>query len=155
MGYVPTHGPNCRKVKSYSTECKHCGDFLIYFECTCGSKVFFEPKGGVHSCGGSGSRIEGREHSDFKKQDIQKIIGEIIRRSREVIASGYGSMSDEGKWRNRYGAQKSYHKIDCKYAKRIQRGGKCRRFKSAEDAEKAGYKPCGTCSVSSHPDYLP
>jgi hypothetical protein len=52
MGYVPTHGPSCYKVHSYLTHCSSCGEPIVYFECSCGSKVFFDPPDeGLHECG--------------------------------------------------------------------------------------------------------
>lgn len=53
MGHVPTHGPDCYKVRSYPIGCKYCGANVMYFECSCGSKVIFVPgdSGEVHSCG--------------------------------------------------------------------------------------------------------
>lgn len=50
-GHVPTHGPGCVKVRSYPTTCRRCDQQVIYFECSCGSKVFFDPPNqGVHDC---------------------------------------------------------------------------------------------------------
>lgn len=50
MGYVPTHGPNCQKVDSKRTTCQRCWNPVIYFECSCGSRVFLDPGGGEHNC---------------------------------------------------------------------------------------------------------
>ena len=52
MGYVPTHGPGCFKVESYLTHCYECYSPVVYFECSCGSKVFFEPgeDEAIHDC---------------------------------------------------------------------------------------------------------
>lgn len=51
MGVVPTHGPDCRRVASYPTKCRHCGADVFYFECTCGSKVFLQLGGkSEHVC---------------------------------------------------------------------------------------------------------
>lgn len=50
---VPSHGLGCRTVASYKTHCQYCGDSVRYFECTCGSKVFFEDVPSVfkrHEC---------------------------------------------------------------------------------------------------------
>ena len=56
MGYVPTHGPSCHKVCSYLTYCRACDEAVVYFECSCGSKVFFDPPDeGVHECGAATS----------------------------------------------------------------------------------------------------
>lgn len=51
-GAVPTHPYHCRKVRSYPTTCEHCGKRVIYFECTCGSKIFLEENRGEepHDC---------------------------------------------------------------------------------------------------------
>ena len=50
-GYVPTHGPDCAKKRSFPTTCQRCGQSIIYFECSCGSKVFLDPPDqGVHDC---------------------------------------------------------------------------------------------------------
>lgn len=52
MGHVPTHGPGCYRVRSYYTACQRCDESVIYFECSCGSKVFLDPPDqGNHSCG--------------------------------------------------------------------------------------------------------
>lgn len=52
MGYVPNHGSGCYKVYSYLTCCSSCSDLVVYFECSCGSKVFFDPPDeGEHKCG--------------------------------------------------------------------------------------------------------
>ena len=51
MGYVPNHGQNCRKIRSFFAACKTCDAPIIYFECTCGSRVMLDPPHeGVHSC---------------------------------------------------------------------------------------------------------
>jgi hypothetical protein len=51
FGDVPTHGPWCRKVHSYKTKCPGCRDDVVYYQCSCGSKLFFLPDhGGVHDC---------------------------------------------------------------------------------------------------------
>lgn len=52
MSYgVPTHGAWCVKVHAFPTFCRGCRRRVIYFECTCGSKVFFDPpRGGEHQC---------------------------------------------------------------------------------------------------------
>lgn len=52
MGHVPTHGPNCFKVHSYRTNCPTCRESVIYFECTCGSRIFLVPgaQGETHDC---------------------------------------------------------------------------------------------------------
>lgn len=51
MGYVPNHGPNCFKVRSFYLLCRNCGNGVIYFECSCGSKVFLDPPDeGRHNC---------------------------------------------------------------------------------------------------------
>lgn len=52
MGHVPTHGPDCRKVAAHPTRCNRCGLLVVYFECTCGSKVFLDPAvgGSPHDC---------------------------------------------------------------------------------------------------------
>jgi hypothetical protein len=43
---IPTHNPNnCIKVKLFPTKCKYCGESIFYFECKCGSKVFFDNLG--------------------------------------------------------------------------------------------------------------
>ena len=52
MGDVPTHGPWCRRVRAYPTRCPSCRAGVVYFECSCGSKVFLETGGGgSHECG--------------------------------------------------------------------------------------------------------
>jgi hypothetical protein len=52
MGYVPTHGSNCYRLRSYLTVCQSCGASVIFFECSCGSRVFLDPPyEGNHSCG--------------------------------------------------------------------------------------------------------
>ena len=57
MGYVPNHGPHCVKIRSYLTECRHCSNSVVYFECSCGSKVLFNPmNGGEHDCRGGARR---------------------------------------------------------------------------------------------------
>jgi len=56
FGDVPTHGPWCQKVQSYGTRCSSCRAAVIYFECTCGSRVFLSPGGGgEHACGSARS----------------------------------------------------------------------------------------------------
>jgi hypothetical protein len=51
MGYVPTHGPNCFRVRSFYILCKDCGRGVVYFECSCGSKVLLDPPDeGNHNC---------------------------------------------------------------------------------------------------------
>lgn len=59
MGYLPTHGPDCYKVHSFATTCRDCHAVVIYFECSCGSKVFLDPPDyGQHSCGKPIKRAE-------------------------------------------------------------------------------------------------
>ena len=54
MGYIPSHGPDCVRVKAHPTNCGYCGKFVVYTECSHGSKVFFNPmRGGVHDCRGA------------------------------------------------------------------------------------------------------
>lgn len=51
MGYVPTHGPNCFRIRSFYLLCNKCGKGVVYFECSCGSKIFLEPPDeGIHNC---------------------------------------------------------------------------------------------------------
>src|SRR5258708_2973797 len=52
MGYVPTHGPDCIKVHSHLTGCPSCKLPVVYFECSCGSKIFLVPgnSGETHDC---------------------------------------------------------------------------------------------------------
>lgn len=51
MGYVPTHGPNCRKVRAFFAACRTCSNPIIFFECSCGSRVRLDPPHeGVHAC---------------------------------------------------------------------------------------------------------
>lgn len=49
---VPTHGYSCRKVRCYKTSCQYCSSKVYYYECTCGSKVFFDSLGDwqLHAC---------------------------------------------------------------------------------------------------------
>jgi len=52
MGYIPNHGAGCVKVRSFYTSCQYCGASVVYFECSCGSKVFLDPpEEGTHNCG--------------------------------------------------------------------------------------------------------
>src|SRR5690606_8899874 len=56
FGVVPTHGPDCRTVRSYPTKCHWCGKDVHYFECSCGSKVFLVPgRKATHDCRASKS----------------------------------------------------------------------------------------------------
>ena len=49
MGYVPNHGDWCVKVHAYPTFCRDCYRRVIYFECSCGSRVYFDPpREGLH-----------------------------------------------------------------------------------------------------------
>jgi len=41
LEWHPTHG--WHYVKSYPTKCRCCGKKVIYWECDCGSKCFFDP----------------------------------------------------------------------------------------------------------------
>lgn len=52
----PTHGEYCQKRRCYPTRCKICDEEIFYWECTCGSKVFFDELGEpwpIHKCIGS------------------------------------------------------------------------------------------------------
>lgn len=52
MGYVPTHRTSCIKVYSFPLKCRYCRSTVIYFECSCGSKVYLDPPDdGLHDCG--------------------------------------------------------------------------------------------------------
>lgn len=51
MSYIPTHSVDCSKVRSYLTACQLCNAAVVYFECSCGNKVFFDPpEDGKHNC---------------------------------------------------------------------------------------------------------
>ena len=53
MPAVPNHGPGCFKVRSNPSTCPRCKQKVVYFECTCGSKVYLDPpNGGEHFCTG-------------------------------------------------------------------------------------------------------
>ena len=41
---VPTHAPGCR-TRLFPTPCPDCAETVYYFDCTCGSKVFFDAPG--------------------------------------------------------------------------------------------------------------
>ena len=41
---VPTHGATCR-TRMFPTRCPDCAESVFYFDCTCGSKVFFDSPG--------------------------------------------------------------------------------------------------------------
>lgn len=41
---LAVHGERCG-AKTYPTRCRHCGNKVFYFECRCGSKVFFADLG--------------------------------------------------------------------------------------------------------------
>ena len=44
------HPYDCTKRK-YPTDCRYCGQRVVYWECYCGSKVFFDPPNfGKHQC---------------------------------------------------------------------------------------------------------
>jgi len=49
---VPTHGSGCVKRFCYPTFCPRCRGEVFYWECTCGSKVFFDSLGDwqEHGC---------------------------------------------------------------------------------------------------------
>jgi hypothetical protein len=49
---IPTHGYGCRKICCYPTSCPSCGGNVFYYQCSCGSKVFFDTLGEweVHGC---------------------------------------------------------------------------------------------------------
>lgn len=42
MGIVPNHSKDCRTIKSFPCKCRNCGQKVIFWSCSCGSKVFFE-----------------------------------------------------------------------------------------------------------------
>ena len=49
---VPTHGLGCH-TRTFPTKCRHCGDDVFFFSCSCGSRVFFDelgPPWPVHDC---------------------------------------------------------------------------------------------------------
>lgn len=51
---VPTHGPRCT-TRGWQTRCRWCGSPVYYFDCSCGSKVFFRSPGHPwpkHECAG-------------------------------------------------------------------------------------------------------
>ena len=39
---VPSHGDICQTIRNYATTCLKCKEKVFYFECSCGSKVFFD-----------------------------------------------------------------------------------------------------------------
>lgn len=71
MGYVPTHGPSCYKVRAYPLNCRYCGKQVVYFECSCGSMVYFEPgdSGVEHDCG-HGTKGQGVQLQDLDKSHM-------------------------------------------------------------------------------------
>lgn len=42
MGVVPTHSKDCQTIKNFPCKCRNCGQKVIFWSCSCGSKVFFE-----------------------------------------------------------------------------------------------------------------
>ena len=53
MGWVPSHSSSCVPVRSFLLKCRYCGNPVVYFECSCGSKVFLDPpREGNHRCAG-------------------------------------------------------------------------------------------------------
>lgn len=42
MGAVPTHRKTCKTLKCFPCKCPKCGDKVIFWSCTCGSKVYFD-----------------------------------------------------------------------------------------------------------------
>ena len=50
-------------IRKYPTNCRYCGQFVIYWECSHGSKVFFEPPDrGKHQCGFSAGARASANH---------------------------------------------------------------------------------------------
>lgn len=41
---IPTHNPSC-VTKAFETKCPDCFDYVWFFSCTCGSKLFFDQLG--------------------------------------------------------------------------------------------------------------
>ena len=41
---IPSHGYNCITIYNYETTCTNCKKRIIYFECSCRSKVFFNSR---------------------------------------------------------------------------------------------------------------
>ena len=78
-GYVPTHGPGCLEVRSYPTKCRQCSQQIIYFECSCGSRVFFDPSGqGVHDCTQGARAYRAQILIDLIMQARQEVNGSTL-----------------------------------------------------------------------------
>ena len=69
MGWVPTHGPDCMKVRSFPTRCRFCGLAVVYFECSCGSRVLLRD-GQAHNCGRI--RRHGKPRRLWRRMPIKK-----------------------------------------------------------------------------------
>jgi hypothetical protein len=65
---VPSHGYKCRRVCCYPTQCPSCDTNVFYYQCSCGSKVFFETLGDweVHECLPTTKRLRKDVFQDFK-----------------------------------------------------------------------------------------
>jgi len=78
MGYVPTHGDDCYKVRSFPLRCNFCSEKIVYFECSCGSRILLDPPDqGLHSCHGYASdSLSG--NSENVRQKLTKIMLGVI-----------------------------------------------------------------------------
>ncbi|RYF37869.1 MAG: cold shock domain-containing protein [Cytophagaceae bacterium] len=74
----PTHGPFCFKEFCFKTRCKRCNDDVFYYQCSCGSKVFFDTLGDPwprHDCSQSATR----QDSEGNIALVGVTIGTVIR----------------------------------------------------------------------------
>ncbi len=83
MGYVPTHNDSCYKIRSYPTKCSYCNKTVIYFECSCGGKVFLTPPDkGIHGCG-SPSQDDGFSNRGLQGQILLDAVKHVESHSKE------------------------------------------------------------------------
>ncbi|MHA1793590.1 MAG: hypothetical protein ACTSVI_13155 [Promethearchaeota archaeon] len=116
MKYV--HGSWCR-IRSFPTTCKNCGAKVLYWECTHGSKVFFEFDKygrllGKHKCPKSGKKPSKKKYAgtiddqDFNMSSISKKLVERLFKEVFQCPVCQARFSSESQFHNHFKQKKDY-----------------------------------------------
>jgi hypothetical protein len=88
MAYpVPSHGSPCDVLRCFPMTCRGCGRQVVYYECSDGSRVLFDPPDrGKHICLGPPrpSRIN-RKTGAIKSQQVCGFCGQTMTTSRWLV----------------------------------------------------------------------
>ncbi len=103
--FYKSHGKHCY-LRSFQTVCKKCGADVLYWECTHGSKMFFQypPYGKLirHRCQKEGGLLKGRKKFPIVVKTPKGLLGEPY-----YSCAVCGKMfRDEGSLKDHFNAQR-------------------------------------------------